>query len=172
MIKPVKDIERLESLLSKYKFADHIPVEVQESILSSKKNVFLRVMKTVGSLSFLAGIILTIYFYLKKVGIGIITSKFIISTVAVASVTYGGYRTVVYVNKEVINKPEVSVSQSAVIEEEYSSAKGQAERSLKTMKEDAMKKEQERKKLEEEREKKRKLLEHLDQRRQTNIPTL
>ena len=85
------DSALLEMLVDKYKLAQPVPAEIQEIILSSKKKIFLRILKTVGSFTVLYGLFLSLYFALKKAGIWFTVSKCIISGITVASISYGGY---------------------------------------------------------------------------------
>lgn len=81
----------LEKLLDTYKLTRPVPGEVQHMILSSKKKNFLRILKTTGSFTALYGIFISIYYALKKIGLWFPLSKSIISGIAVASISYGGY---------------------------------------------------------------------------------
>ncbi len=81
----------LERLLDKYKFARPVPEEIQDEILASKKKNLVRVLKTVGAFSALQGLFLSLYFWLKKLGIGIPITKYIITAATLAAVTSGGY---------------------------------------------------------------------------------
>ncbi len=92
MKKPDHDIMQLEGLLEKYRFVRPVPPPVQESILSSRKRVLARVLKTVGAFSALYGLYLSLYFAAKKTGIGALFAKCVIALVTVTSATYGGYR--------------------------------------------------------------------------------
>ncbi len=92
MKKPDHDIMQLRGLLEKYRFVRPVPPPVQESILSSRKRILTRVLKTVGAFSALYGLYLSLYFATKKAGIGAIVAKCIIALATVASATYGGYR--------------------------------------------------------------------------------
>jgi len=64
---------------------------VRDSILSSKKKTMVRVLKTTGAFSALYSAFLSIYFAVKKMGIGIPVMKLVISGISVAAIAYGGY---------------------------------------------------------------------------------
>ncbi|MBP7737940.1 MAG: hypothetical protein KA369_18325 [Spirochaetes bacterium] len=91
MNKRDQDTLLLERLLDKYKFARPVPEDIQDEILASKKKNLVRVLKTVGAFSALQGVFLSVYFWIKKLGIGIPIAKFLITAVTLAAVTYGGY---------------------------------------------------------------------------------
>ncbi len=91
MIKSNQDTILLEQLLEKYRFVRPVPVSIQKSILASKKNTIVRVLKTVGVYSAVYGAFLSLYFSVKKIGIGGFFVKCAISGTVVASLTYGGY---------------------------------------------------------------------------------
>jgi hypothetical protein len=92
MKKPDQDIMQLEGLLEKYRFVRPVPPPAQKSILSSRKRVLVRVLRTVGAFSALYGLYLSLYFAAKKAGAGALCAKFLIAACAVAPATYGGYR--------------------------------------------------------------------------------
>ncbi len=81
----------LEKLLDRYRFARPVPPDLQDSILESKKGIFVRVLKTAGAFTALYGAFLPLYFALKKAGAGVLIAKILISCAAVASVSYGAY---------------------------------------------------------------------------------
>jgi hypothetical protein len=91
MNKENHDTMLLEKLLEKYRFTRPVPPDVQDTILSSKKKNLVRILKTTGAFSAAYGLFLSVYFALKKMGIGIPVMKFVISGVSVAAVAYGGY---------------------------------------------------------------------------------
>lgn len=91
MTKPDKDTRNLEELLDKYKFARPVPEDARKEILASKKKNLVRVLKSVGAFSALYGVLLSVYFVLKKLGVSIPFAKLIISGLTAAAVTYGGY---------------------------------------------------------------------------------
>ncbi len=91
MNKRDQDTLLLERLLDKYKFTRPVPEDIQEEILASKKKNLVRVLKTVGAFSALQGAFLSVYFWFKKLGIGIPIVKYIITAITLAAVTYGGY---------------------------------------------------------------------------------
>jgi hypothetical protein len=91
MNNPDQNTRLIEELLDRYQFVRPVPEDVRQEILSSKKKNLVRDLKTVGSFSALHGVLLTLYFGLKKLGVGIPVTKFIISGLTVASLSYGGY---------------------------------------------------------------------------------
>lgn len=100
MKKPDQDIMQFEGLLEKYRFVRPVPPHVQESILSSRKRVLARVLKTVGAFSAIYGLYLSLYFAAKKAGIGALVAKCIIALITVMSATYGGYRLAAMIAQE------------------------------------------------------------------------
>jgi hypothetical protein len=91
MNKENQDTILLQKLLDRYGLTRPVPPDAQESILSSKKRTLVRVLKTAGAFSAVYGAFLSLYFAVKKMGIGIPIVKFIVSGVSVAAVTFGGY---------------------------------------------------------------------------------
>jgi len=85
------DTMLLEKLLERYRLTRPVPPEVQDSILSSKKENLVRILKTAGAFTAAYGAFLSFYFAVKKMGAGIPLMKFIISGISVAAVAYGGY---------------------------------------------------------------------------------
>lgn len=81
----------LEKLLDRYRFVRPVPADVQESILSSKKKIFIRVLKTTGAFTAAYGAFLSLYFALKKAGAGLFLAKCFIACTAAAAVSYGAY---------------------------------------------------------------------------------
>jgi hypothetical protein len=100
MNKANQDTLLLEKLLDKYKFIRPVPPGVQESILSSKKRTLVRILKTAGAFSAVYGVFLSLYFAVKKMGIGIPVTKFIISGITIASLSYGGYYAAVTLSRD------------------------------------------------------------------------
>ncbi|MCP4138465.1 MAG: hypothetical protein GY754_46335 [bacterium] len=70
-MKKTGDMENLEALLDKYKFSNPLPEDEKEYSLVSKKRVYKRVLKSLGIYSFFSGIIVSIYFWLRKIGVGV-----------------------------------------------------------------------------------------------------
>jgi hypothetical protein len=91
MNKENHDTMLLEKLLDRYRLNRPVPPDAQDSILSSKKRNLVRVLKTTGAFTAAYGAFLSIYFALKKMGIGVTVMKFVISGVSVAAIAYGGY---------------------------------------------------------------------------------
>ncbi|MBN2078842.1 MAG: hypothetical protein JW838_07735 [Spirochaetes bacterium] len=87
-----QDILLLERVLEKYRFIRPVPPSVQESILSSRKKILVRVLRTVGAFSALYGAYLAVYFAAKKAGIGALFVKCFVALFTVTSLSYGGYR--------------------------------------------------------------------------------
>lgn len=81
----------LEKLLDRYRFARPVPPEIQEAILSSKKKIFVRVLKTTGAFSAAYGVFISLYFALKKTGAGVLVAKIAIACAATATLSYGAY---------------------------------------------------------------------------------
>lgn len=100
MKKSDHDVMQFEGLLEKYRFMRPVPPHVQESILSSRKRVLTRVLRTVGAFSALYGVYLSLYFAAKKAGIGALFAKCVIALVTVTSATYGGYRIAAMIAQE------------------------------------------------------------------------
>ena len=84
----------LERLLEKYRFVRPVPPTVRESILSSRKKILVRVLGTVGAFSACYGAYLTLYFAVKKTGIGAVLAKCLLAAFTVTSLGYSGYRLV------------------------------------------------------------------------------
>jgi hypothetical protein len=114
-----RDIQLLEGLLDRFQFDEPIPEEVQRTILSKKKKILIRVLKTVGVFTFFNGIVITIYFWLKKIGISFTITKVLVSTVAVASVTYGGYFATTTVMNKISNNAQIQKEEPTKNEKEH-----------------------------------------------------
>jgi hypothetical protein len=91
-----KDTALIEHLLDKYKLVRPAPVEVRQSAMAGKKPMLVRVLKTAGAYGALQGLFLSVYFALKKAGIGVTIAKVIVAGVAAASLCYGGYYAVTH----------------------------------------------------------------------------
>ncbi len=91
MNKEHPDTMILEKLLARYRITSPVPPDVQDLILSSKKKNLVRILKTTGAFSAAYGVFLSIYFAVKKMGLGIPLIKLIISGLSVTAVAYGGY---------------------------------------------------------------------------------
>ncbi|OHD63156.1 MAG: hypothetical protein A2176_11455 [Spirochaetes bacterium RBG_13_51_14] len=91
MNKSSQDTLLVEKIIDRYKLSRPVPPNIQDSILSSKKRILVRVLKTVGVFTAVHGVFLSIYFAVKKTGIGIPLIRYIISGIAVISLTYGAY---------------------------------------------------------------------------------
>jgi hypothetical protein len=83
----------MEKLLEKYRLTRPVAPVDRDAIMSSKQKILERVLKTVGVFSALYGIYLSLYFAVKKAGIGIII-KTILTCAVAGSLAYGGYRAV------------------------------------------------------------------------------
>jgi hypothetical protein len=86
-----KDTALMEKLLDRYRLTRPASGEVRQSAMTGKKPMLMRVLKTAGAYSALQGIFLSIYFSLKKAGIGVTIAKVVVTGAAAASLSYGGY---------------------------------------------------------------------------------
>ena len=98
MNKPDQNTRLLEELLDRYKFARPVPEDIRKDILASKKKNLVRVLKTVGAFSALYGLLLSLYFAVKKAGLFVPAAKIVISGITAAAVSYGGYYAVKSLN--------------------------------------------------------------------------
>lgn len=92
------DIKGLENLLNKYRFTDPVSPDIQKRMIRSKKEIFVRVLKTVGRFSAVIGIFQSLYFLLKKLGINIFTAKFILYVATAGIISGGAYTAVKYLD--------------------------------------------------------------------------
>ena len=105
-----KDI--FQQVFIKYKLDVPVSSEMQNYMHASKKENLKKILKKSGSYSLVFGAILTVFFYLKKAGIGVSITKaagvlFVTTTIAVTSVSTGTYYTVKYIKKKLLqNKTE------------------------------------------------------------------
>lgn len=120
MRKNDKDIVAFQELLIKYRFTEPVPPEVRQRFVADNRKMLVRVLKSVGAFSALYGIYLAVTFALKKITIGITLSKIIVSTVAAASISYGGYYAVVKITDPSAEKAEdeQKVKKKDIIKEE------------------------------------------------------
>ncbi|HOD13965.1 MAG TPA: hypothetical protein PK307_05200 [Spirochaetota bacterium] len=91
MKKTGHEAHQLEQLLGKYRFTRPVPPEVRDSIISAKKDRYLSVIKTAGVFTAVQGAFASIYFALKKTGIGFTIVKVIAAGMSVLTISIGGY---------------------------------------------------------------------------------
>lgn len=91
MKQPGHETQPLEKLLDKYRFTRPVPPEIRAGIMSSKKETYVRILKTVGAFTAIHGAFASLYFAAKKAGIGIAIAKVIAAGTAVLSISIGGY---------------------------------------------------------------------------------
>ncbi len=91
MKKPGHEAQQLERLLGKYRFTQPVPPEVRDGILSSKKERYVRVLKTAGAFTAVYGVVASLYFAAKKAGIGLTIAKVLAAGMALLTISIGGY---------------------------------------------------------------------------------
>lgn len=101
----MRKIEQFEKLMSKFRFTRPVPLEVRRRISSSKKKQFRTILKKTGGYSVSFGIIASLFFSLKKLGMGvsIIKTAIILASVTAASVVLiatGVYTTVKHIDRD------------------------------------------------------------------------
>ncbi|MBN2159821.1 MAG: hypothetical protein JW807_10530 [Spirochaetes bacterium] len=94
----------IEKLLEKYRLTRPISPKDRDAIISSKRKILKRVLKTVGAFSALYGLYLSLYFAVKKAGIGVIL-KTLLTCALAGSLAYGGYRAVKAVRVSRLEQP-------------------------------------------------------------------
>ncbi len=98
-------IEKFEQALDKFKFAQPVSIDLQKQILKSKPRVFQRILKSLGKYTLITGIVVGLYFALKKFGATALVSKMIITATVASSVTVGTYYTVRIIQQSL--KPKI-----------------------------------------------------------------
>lgn len=102
-----KDINQVEKLMDKYKFKEPVPQEVRTHVIKSRKRIFKRILKTLGLLTIGYSIFMSVYFFLKKLGM----TKLIASLVVATSVSTGTYVTIKYIqNKNAVKPVELHIT--------------------------------------------------------------
>jgi hypothetical protein len=91
MKKPGHEAQQLERLLDKYRFTQPVPHGVRDSVMSGKKERYVRVLKTAGAFTAVYSLFASLYFAAKKAGIGITIAKVIAVGTAVLTISVGGY---------------------------------------------------------------------------------
>jgi hypothetical protein len=73
------ELDLFRKLVEKYKFTDYIPVEVQKFVVSSKKNVLISSLKSVGGMNIFYRFVISVYYNTRLFGFkpSIVLSKFI-----------------------------------------------------------------------------------------------
>jgi hypothetical protein len=108
----MRKTEQFEKLMSKFRFTRPVPPEVRRRISSSKKKQFRTILKKTGGYSISFGIIASLFFSLKKLGMGvsIVKTAIILASVTAAAtvlIVAGVYTTVKRIDKD--EKREVGV---------------------------------------------------------------
>ena len=96
--------ELLEKLLIQFRFTRPIPAEVRNRIKENKKRQFVLILKKTGGYSLVFGLVASLFFTLKKLGVGItiIKSALILTVSATAAatlITAGIYTSVKYLTQ-------------------------------------------------------------------------
>ena len=97
-------IDNFNNLLDKYKLTDPASADTKSRLYTYKKEDLKVILKKTGKYSFIFGTIAALFFYLKKIGIGITVMKTTIlitigSMTLIASLSTGVYYTVKHVSK-------------------------------------------------------------------------
>lgn len=110
------EIQNFKLALDKYKLTNPIPEEIQQFSIASKKRVFVRIMKTLGKYTLLSGLTLSLYFFIKKIGLSTLASKLLVFVTISASVTTATYYSVKYIKKhtETVKPVEIVIAPSAI----------------------------------------------------------
>lgn len=112
----MKSIDIFHQVLEKYKTVEPVSLEVQEYILSSRKEVLKKILKKMGQFGIFYSISISIYYLLKKFSLNasLLQSKIIAGALIAVTATVttgGGYVTTRYIIKKIKekNKTEVPV---------------------------------------------------------------
>jgi hypothetical protein len=102
----IYDINSMKRLFDKYGVSSPLPEDIQLHALKVKKKNFIAILKKLGIFSPLYGLIVTLYLFLKEIGIGFTLVQsagafFIASSITAAAITTGGY----IIIKNVLVKP-------------------------------------------------------------------
>jgi len=92
----IDEIALMQRVFDRYRISSPLPGEIQRRAMRMKRKNLVAVMKKLGIYSPLYGMILAVYFLMKKIGIGLSVMQsavvlFTASVVAVPSVAAGGY---------------------------------------------------------------------------------
>jgi hypothetical protein len=91
------ELDLFRKLVEKYKFTDYIPVEVQKFVVSSKKNVLVSSLKSVGEMNLIYRFVISVYYNARLLGFkpSIVISKvialaaaLIISSLLITSIVF------------------------------------------------------------------------------------
>ena len=77
-----KNDTSMKSLLKKYKLNHPVPGQVQEKMISRKSKIYTNILRSMGKVSILSSLIISIYFSLKKLGITLTLTKLMFVIVA------------------------------------------------------------------------------------------
>ena len=91
------DIERLESIMNRYKLVQPKTVDYQKKLLGRKKPVLKKILRILGIYSMFTGALIAVYFLLKKSGITAFTAKIVMAVMTAATVTTSGYFAASYI---------------------------------------------------------------------------
>ncbi|HOO71527.1 MAG TPA: hypothetical protein PK926_07175 [Spirochaetota bacterium] len=105
--------ELFEKFLDNYRFTRPVPVEVRRHVLIHKNSQFAVILKKAGGYSLAFGLVTSLFFSLKKLGLGvtIVKSAVILAAVTAASVAViglGAYASAQYIIR-IIDKEKISV---------------------------------------------------------------
>ena len=117
-----KNKTSMKTLLDKYRLDQPIPQNIQGKMISRKKDIYQKTLKSMGTVSFFSSIMISLYFALKKIGISITLAKMIIITTALASAATGSYITINHIikNKEQIINNNITKEKSIFIQKNKS----------------------------------------------------
>ncbi|MCP4131809.1 MAG: hypothetical protein GY754_12590 [bacterium] len=107
------DFSLLHDIFDEYKVADPLPGEAQDFIVANEKRTLVDILKKLGRYNFFLGLVISVFYFFKKIGIGlsIVQSAVVVvtaSSVAAASVATGAYVGVQYISKEEA-PPEIKI---------------------------------------------------------------
>ncbi len=100
----------MQDLLRKYEMTEPVPQNVQEDMLKRKAGLFKKIIGTAGGISILYGLRLSLYFWIKKSGIGFAITKIFISCVAAALIGTGVYVAIRPVHPEKKSTPAIETA--------------------------------------------------------------
>ena len=105
MKKNEREIAAFQELMVRYRFTEPVPAEAKRRFIADNRKILERVLKSVGAFSFLYGVYLGVSFILKKFAAGATLTKIVVSTVTAASLSYGGYYTIVKIAERKYERP-------------------------------------------------------------------
>ncbi len=105
------DTSQFAEVLERYGFAEPIPPEVQKHIRNIKSEQFIRTLRKAGKYSFIFGIVTSVFFAIKKMGVGttIVKSALLVFASAVISLTI--LSSGIYLSFKFITAPEERIEE-------------------------------------------------------------